>query len=68
MIGKVINGFKIIRKIGEGSYGEVYEVIDGNGKHFAAKAMKMTVEEAFSQIREAVIQSKLDHRCLLRAH
>lgn len=40
-VDDVVDGFKIVDKLGEGTFGTVYKVVDNGGKVFALKLLKL---------------------------
>lgn len=60
--------YDIVRPLGRGSHGQVYEIIDKDSKlRYAMKMVQKTDRKNFDQLRqEANILSQLDHPNIVR--
>jgi serine/threonine protein kinase len=63
-----IGDYKVLKTLGQGSYGKVFLVADERGNRFAAKVMQISRDQIASQIKEAILQLSLEHPFLLKAH
>ena len=69
-IGRVVNGFKIVKLIGEGKFSHVYQGIDSNNTNVAIKKLKIFdgMKEAERQkcMREVQLMKKLEHPNIIK--
>jgi len=69
-LGRVINGYKITKLIGEGKFSHVYHGIDVNNNSVAIKKLKIFdgMKEAERQkcMREVQLMKKLDHPNIIK--
>ena len=71
LLSKIENDkYKLIRKIGEGSYGEIYEVIEScSGFHFAMKLMDFRCNDSKqTYLREVYFILRFSHPNILSIH
>lgn len=70
MIKDKIGKFQVIRFIAGGSFGDVWEVADTSGKHFAVKEIskeRLVDSKMLDKLRsEAVVSAQLDHKNLVK--
>lgn len=63
-----IGDYKLLKRVGKGSFGEVFLAEDSDGDKFAAKLLPMsTVGDLMNHFQESIIQGVAEHPNLLRA-
>lgn len=66
---KTIGEYKVVKKLGEGSFGEVFLVKDDKGNLFAAKLLQVVDQNSLESIaKELSIHKQLKHPNLIEAY